>query len=90
MDFTVIISDKQPLREKRIWVNRLARDTGYDKSHISRIFSGETKPSLKCLQKLAVALDMTLDDLADALTRRKNRRGNNKRIRRIHAKPKVG
>ena len=74
MDFTVIISDRKPRKRVQVSVSRLALETGYHKSHISRIFRGETRPSFRCLTKLASALDVTVDELATTLTENKTKR----------------
>lgn len=38
----------------------IARATGYDRAHISRIFSGQRRPSIECAAKIAQHLDITL------------------------------
>lgn len=91
MDFTIIISDRQPKRKVEISVSRLALETGYDKSHISRVFSGNTTPSLECTNKIAGVLGVTMDELTEALLRKKKRKKKEKRKsqRVIYAGPKI-
>ena len=45
-------------------INRceIARQSGYTVSHVSRIFSGQRRPSLRCATKLARIMGLTLDD----------------------------
>jgi transcriptional regulator with XRE-family HTH domain len=57
MAFQLTISDSK-VRKPRTEVNltRLAMNTGYSKSHISRVFAQKTAPSMACLEKIAEAL----------------------------------
>ena len=41
-------------------ITRLARITGYSVSHLSRVFTRETNPSVGCLEKLSKALDLEM------------------------------
>jgi transcriptional regulator with XRE-family HTH domain len=43
--------------------SEISRTTGYSISHISRIFRGERRPSLKVLLILAKEIDMPVEDL---------------------------
>lgn len=52
-------------------VTRLSYRAGYSISHISRVFSGETNPSIECLMKLSESLGMTMDDLHRMIKERK-------------------
>lgn len=92
MDFAVIISDRKAQKRKvPIFVSRLARETGYNKSHISRVFSGKTKPSMECLFKIASALQITVDELVSVLINTNFRKKRNKKknsIRTIYAEIK--
>jgi transcriptional regulator with XRE-family HTH domain len=45
----------------------LARRTGLSKAHISKIFNGARKPSLKVARRLSEALEISLDELYDHL-----------------------
>lgn len=72
MEMSIIISSPKKKRVITISRSGLARDTGYDKSHISRVFAGKTKPSLECVQAMAKALGITVDELTNkVLTKRK-------------------
>ncbi len=53
----------------RLSRGQLARTTGYDRSHISRVLSGQRRPSLECARKLAEALGYSIDDFYDWWTR---------------------
>ena len=50
-------------------VNRsmVARETGVDLAHISRIFNLKATPSLYLACRIATALEVTVDSLCDAL-----------------------
>ena len=64
-DFSLTIkSGDVPKSEKiRINITRLSYITGYDKSHISRVFARKSKPSVTCLEKLAKALGLGFEEL---------------------------
>lgn len=51
-------------------INRseLARATGIDVAHISRIFSGKANPSLALAVRIAEHLEISLDELSGALS----------------------
>lgn len=68
-EFTLLISEKPKAIPVRVNVTRLAHITGYSKSHVSRIFSGKTVPSVTCLSQLANALGVGLDELHQAIGR---------------------
>jgi len=65
MSFQFIIKDSDTPVPDKVSVNitRLSRKTGYSISHLSRVITGETTPSVPCLEKLARALNVKLDDL---------------------------
>ena len=94
MDFTVIISDRKARRRRvPIIISRLAKETGYHKSHMSRIFSGQTKPSMECLFKISTALQITVDELAAVLMNtdfREKRKKKMNSIRTIYAELEIG
>jgi len=71
--FQLIIKDSDtPIPDKMsVNITRLSRQTGYSISHLSRVITGETTPSVPCLEKLARALSIKLDDLHH-LIREKN------------------
>ena len=71
--FTLTISDSGKPKKGRTRVNitRLSHTTGYSKSHISRVFSKETKPSLDCLVKLAQAMGIEIGTLHERIKERK-------------------
>ena len=48
---------------KKMPNKELARRTGFTESHISRVLSGKTTPSVDCLTKIAVVLHTTVDDV---------------------------
>ena len=50
-------------------VNRsyVARETGTDLAHISRIFSHQSLPSITLATRIARVLDITVDDLCEVL-----------------------
>lgn len=68
-DFTLIIKDsKEPKPEKvRVNITRLSYAAGYSKSHISRVFSGKTVPSVGCLVKIAQAMGIEMGTLHDLI-----------------------
>lgn len=45
----------------------MARRTGYTLAHISRIFNGKRTPSLRAAGKIARALGVSVDELAEQL-----------------------
>ena len=63
--FSLTIKDLEPPSPQKMSINitRLSRKTGYSVSHLSRVFTKETGPSVRCLVKLAKALNLKLDDL---------------------------
>jgi len=63
------IGDPKPNmpKELRINVSRLALQTGYSPSHISRVISCKTVPSLKCLTTMGEALKVDITDLYDLI-----------------------
>lgn len=52
---------------KNISQERLASDSGIDRSHIGFIEQGRRKPTVYTLYKIAEALDMTLEQLFKGL-----------------------
>lgn len=71
--FTMTISNSgKPKKGKtRVNITRLSHATGYSKSHISRVFSRETKPSVDCLVKLAQAMGIEIGTLHEKIKGRK-------------------
>jgi transcriptional regulator with XRE-family HTH domain len=60
--------DPPPPRDNsHVVLTRLARSTGYSLSHISRIFSCETKPSMTCLVRLSTELGISIDEFVRKL-----------------------
>jgi transcriptional regulator with XRE-family HTH domain len=47
--------------------SEIARATNTDLAHISRIFSGKSRPSLSLAYKIAEHLGITIDDLCQRL-----------------------
>jgi transcriptional regulator with XRE-family HTH domain len=47
----------------RINLSKLALKTGFSPSHMSRVFRGETFPSIKCLHELSEAMDIDMGKL---------------------------
>lgn len=67
-EFSIIIESKKPEpKEVVINLSRLSRASGYSVSHLSRVFSQETTPSVNCLIKLASALGMGMDQLHEMI-----------------------
>jgi len=63
-----ISEDEEPTpRYMTINITRLAMQTGYSTSHLSRIFTKQTTPSLDCIRALAVVLKLKLDDLCQMI-----------------------
>lgn len=58
--------------ETRINVSRLALKTGYSPSHLSRVFRGETSPSLKCLTAVGDAIGLDMSDVDSLIKQRKS------------------
>ena len=52
--------------------SKVARETSTDLAHISRIFSGKATPSLDLARRIADSLDVTVDQLIEALPERKH------------------
>ena len=50
---------------------RVAGQTGYSRSHISRVFGRKTQPSFSCLVAISDALGITIDELARRIKERK-------------------
>jgi AraC-like DNA-binding protein len=68
MEFKLTIHDKETAPEPEpdvisVNLSRLAHATGYSISHLSRVFSRETTPSVPCLETVAAELDMAMEDL---------------------------
>ena len=71
MKFTI---DTRPNRRPKIMfinLTRIAGQTGYSKSHLSRIFSRKTNPSFSCLVAITDALALTVDETARRIKGRK-------------------
>jgi len=67
MDFKIIIQDGKEETPKpdviSVNLSRLAHATGYSISHLSRVFSRETTPSVPCLEAVADELRMSMEEL---------------------------
>ena len=63
--FELIIRSGKVEGEAPLKVNlsRLGLQTGYSVSHLSRVFRGETAPSVRCLAKLADVMKMDISKL---------------------------
>jgi transcriptional regulator with XRE-family HTH domain len=48
-------------------IREIARKTGYTPGHISRIARGEKEPSLRCLQAIAEALGVSMEEALRSL-----------------------
>ena len=70
------IIEENPDRRTIHFANRyvnlsaLARETGFNRSYLSYVFRGKKSPSVPTLQKLSLALAMTMDDFMIALAQR--------------------
>jgi transcriptional regulator with XRE-family HTH domain len=51
----------------------VARGTGLSKSHVSKIFSGNRKPGLEAVARLAAYLGITIDDVYAAMNKSNER-----------------
>lgn len=58
--------DTQP---KKVNLSRLSHQTGYSLSHLSRLMSGKTTPSVRCLRAVSRALGLTMEETHDAISR---------------------
>jgi len=69
IEFTLTIKDPEPNRPSgmKINISRLAIQTGYSISHLSRVFTKKTTPSVKCLGELSLVLKMNIADLYDLI-----------------------
>lgn len=70
--FTLTITDEVPQGlkldlPKKVNLTRLARQTGYSLSHLSRVFKGQTTPSVECLGALSTHLGVSMDELKVAI-----------------------
>jgi AraC-like DNA-binding protein len=68
MEFKLTIHDKETAPEPEpdvisVNLSRLAHATGYSISHLSRVFSRETTPSVPCLETVALALAMSMEEI---------------------------
>jgi len=48
-------------------INRLAQVTGYDKSHVSRVFSQKVNASVECLTIIGKAMGIGIEELISAI-----------------------
>jgi len=71
-EITIRDKDDKPV-EVIVNVTRLARQTGYSVSHISRVMRRETQPSVECLVALASALGLSIDKLHTMIKEREIR-----------------
>lgn len=83
MDFSIIISDRKPKKKIDVKISILANQTGYHKSHISRVFRGKTTPSIDCLKAISTALGITMDELHEAINTKKRKQ---RPLRTIYAR----
>ena len=67
--FTIKITKSERVK---INLNRLALKTGFSASYLGRVIRGERHPSMTCAIRLAQAMGMTVDELYDAIMRRKD------------------
>lgn len=51
----------------KVNLNRLALKTGFSASYLGRVIRGERNPSMKCAIALAKAMNMTVDELYNAI-----------------------
>jgi AraC-like DNA-binding protein len=69
--FTLTIEESREVPEAPdtlvVNISRLSRKTGYSVSHLSRVFSQETCPSVDCLGKLGEVLGLRIDKLLDMI-----------------------
>lgn len=70
----------QIIRQSRKSLGQIARETGLSISHVSRLHSGERKPSIETIGKLAVALDLSPGDLYTIVASEQRANGNRKRV----------
>jgi len=72
--FELIIRSGKVEGEASLKVNlsRLGLRTGYSVSHLSRVFRGETNPSVQCLAKVASAMDLNISKLYAIIQGAKN------------------
>lgn len=63
--------DTVRLMGRYIHIKKLAKREGLEHSYLSKILSGDRTPAITYLQRIARALDMTIDDLMEAISDRK-------------------
>ena len=51
----------------RIGIGELSRRTNLSKAHVSKIFNGLRRPSMKAARKISRVLEITMDELYDHL-----------------------
>lgn len=65
--FTFTIGEEKPKPQRtgkqKLNLARLARSTGFSKSHLSRVFRGKCNPSVRCLRACAAILNTTMDEV---------------------------
>ena len=77
-EFTIKTGEKRGPKRMRVNLRHVqqcsvseGRRRGYSISHLSRVFSGKTKPSITCAEVISNALNITLDEFLDRLKRRR-------------------
>ena len=70
-ELTIKSGVRKPKGKIRINITRISRVTGYSKSHISRVISGETVPSLTCLREMAKVIGMGIEELNESIEKRR-------------------
>ena len=48
-------------------MSKLARDSGYTLSHVSRVFKGTRDMSIQCAKSMSAALGISIDELVELL-----------------------
>lgn len=73
MAIHLTIESKPEKRNERIPVSisRLSRETGYSKSHISRVFNRKRTPSVECLAEISVLVGLNMTEMMDGIRDRK-------------------
>lgn len=63
----MVTSAAEKLDLEKINRSKIHRETGLTLSHVSRIFSGERRPSLEAARDIARSLGVTMEELTDFL-----------------------
>jgi hypothetical protein len=67
MKLKLTIDKGKPVGKIPVNITRLSYATGYNKAHISRVFSQKNNPSVTCLTRLAMAMGMGFEELHTAI-----------------------